>query len=247
MLNDSIKIEELRKLCQLRGRVEGRVSRFYQKFSIYITKSLIIIGVSANQVTFLMILIGVIGILFLARGEYLYAVFGGLLLQMSHILDYVDGEIARYHKKKSLEGLFLDIAYHGITKSGFFIGVSFGLYNFYPYPLVFLLGALATISFVTGSYLLSYSEWIREEDKGGSDKNKFKKDFETEGKYLLIRNISKKVLILWNSFALWWLVFIAALADQLFLFLLFYAIATPIWLVYVLYYLCRGKYTFWKT
>ena len=62
-------IEELRKICQRRDvRYQNAVEKFSRKFSIYFTKLLLCTGITANQVTLLNILIGMIAGVFLAYG-----------------------------------------------------------------------------------------------------------------------------------------------------------------------------------
>jgi phosphatidylglycerophosphate synthase len=51
---------------------------------------------SANQVTVLAILIGLVGALLLAWSDFWPLVIAILLLQLSFVLDYSDGEVARY-------------------------------------------------------------------------------------------------------------------------------------------------------
>lgn len=81
-------------------------------FSLYITWLFVKIGISANTTTFLMILFGLLGAaLCIPHVPWLNAI-GILLLMFELVFDCVDGEIARWTKKSSLRGFFLDLVSH---------------------------------------------------------------------------------------------------------------------------------------
>lgn len=114
-------IQEMRAVCQLRkpGRNGKMVlaghwanRNFVRLFSIYITWFFVKIGVSANAVTFLMILVALAGSA-LCIPHLLWAnILGVVLLNLTRVLDCVDGEVARWTGKSSLKGLYLDLISH---------------------------------------------------------------------------------------------------------------------------------------
>jgi phosphatidylglycerophosphate synthase len=67
-------------------------------------------GIPANAVTVLSALIGVAGAVSFAFGSYPALALGALLLQVSIVLDCVDGEIARVTRTRSPLGAWLDAA-----------------------------------------------------------------------------------------------------------------------------------------
>ncbi len=78
----------------------------YRYISIYITKLLIYTPITANQITAFWILLAISSSVMIFFGYY---ILGGILLTISVILDYVDGEVARYKKTKSVKwGEFFD-------------------------------------------------------------------------------------------------------------------------------------------
>ena len=109
-------IAKLRKTCQnlKRDREKGHLYAylFAGRISIYITKILLYTKISANQVTFLNVLVKIAGALLLIREP----IFGVILLQLGYILDRVDGEIARYRKSASLTGRYWDVVSSYITE-----------------------------------------------------------------------------------------------------------------------------------
>jgi phosphatidylglycerophosphate synthase len=96
-------VRELEAICGGEGRdpaAERNFRNVYAKpvrrISIRFTWLLLHTRLSANQVTVLAILIGIAGGALLAWSDFWPLVIGIVLLQLSFVLDYSDGEIARY-------------------------------------------------------------------------------------------------------------------------------------------------------
>lgn len=143
-------IEELRKICQ---RKDPRYPRGYRatkipvrKISIYFTKLFLYTSITANQVTLINILIGIIGCVFLAFGPSWYRIVGALVLHLWFILDHVDGEIARYRGNTSISGLYLDRLNGIIVSPWIFICLTLRVFNILHDANVFIFGILASIS-----------------------------------------------------------------------------------------------------
>ena len=114
-------IREMREICQHRKRnAEGQmvlvghwfVTSFVRRFSIYITWLFVRTGISANTTTLLTILCGLAGAALCIPHIFWLNVIGACLLMLDEVFDCVDGEIARWTKKSSLRGLYLDLAGH---------------------------------------------------------------------------------------------------------------------------------------
>ena len=118
-------ISELRAICQ-----PQEMDTRYRMLSIYLTKLFLKTPLSANNVTFLDSVIGLIGAYFLSCGSSLSTLVGTLFLQFYFLLDCVDGEIARYTKKASIRGKCLEKIVHFIINPAIFISLGFGIFNF---------------------------------------------------------------------------------------------------------------------
>ena len=118
-------INELAAICGGEGtarRDEPRdlrrlYARLVRKLSIRITRVLLPTGISANQVTVGGILIGLVGAGLLAVNDYYVQLAAILLLQLSFVLDFCDGEIARFEreiegKSSGAGGAYLDWVGH---------------------------------------------------------------------------------------------------------------------------------------
>lgn len=79
-----------------------------RRLSFYPTWAFLKLGISANQATFISIVVGILGCAFLAAGGYRNSVVGALLVSGWSVLDCVDGNLARLTGSASRYGGFLD-------------------------------------------------------------------------------------------------------------------------------------------
>lgn len=136
-------IQELRKICQPphEATFTARVVRYV---SIYLTWLLVKTPVTANQVSVMCLVSGIAGAFLLGSSQYVVTIFGVLLLQLSCLLDYSDGEVARYRKKPSMLGTLLDVNFHRIIDGATFAGITYAVFSSYwQNPIVFWFGAIA--------------------------------------------------------------------------------------------------------
>jgi len=136
-----INIKELRDIAQYK-----KEKKIWRVFSIYFTYIFVKIGLTANQVTLFGFLVGVLGGILLLIGGFKYWFVGIICFLLSYMLDYSDGEVARFNREVSAEGEFLDGTLHsGFMNSYFIISAAVGLYRELDsiFPLVFSLAMLA--------------------------------------------------------------------------------------------------------
>ena len=114
------QIREVSQPISVTGRsaAEHWVADLYlRKLSPYLTRILLKTPITANGVTYLMILTGIsIGLALQIEGTtgLLIALF---LSQLQMLWDCCDGEIARWHQTQSPKGVFLDRLGHYLTES----------------------------------------------------------------------------------------------------------------------------------
>jgi len=116
-------IEQLRAVCQPpsvtgRSNAEHWVADLYlRKLSPYLTRLLLKTPMTANGVTYLMIITG-ISISAALQIPGLFGLFLAFLLsQLQMLWDCCDGEIARWRDTQSPKGVFLDRVGHYLTES----------------------------------------------------------------------------------------------------------------------------------
>jgi phosphatidylglycerophosphate synthase len=145
-------ISELREIAQsTKTSADRRLSyRLFRLLSIYVTRALLYTPTTANQVTVLSILTGVAGIVLIAQQSAAVAIAGYGVMFLYHILDKVDGEIARARNNFSIHGIYLDNIGHHITGAGLILGSAFRLattHDASAVPILFVgvIGGIACI------------------------------------------------------------------------------------------------------
>lgn len=130
---------------------------FMRKISFFFTWLFLNLGFSANQVTFLQILAGILGSIFLAFKSIKFLLLGIFFLQLGFLFDNIDGEIARYRKEVSLTGKYLDTIGHEIVVPLMYFMLAVGSYlrtDFFPVLIFgFLAGLFSLRLDITTIYL----------------------------------------------------------------------------------------------
>ena len=86
------------------------------------------IGATPNQVTIASFGIGLLAAYFFAQGDTFSLVLGALLLQLSIVVDCVDGELARYTRTFSELGAWLDAITDRVKEYVVFLGLAYGAF-----------------------------------------------------------------------------------------------------------------------
>ena len=95
--------------------------------SLRITCLFLKLGLNENHASALMFITGLIGAALMILGPW-GIFFGASFLLLHHLLDYVDGQIARHHGKSSVYGAVLDRWNHFLVESATFPCLAPGLY-----------------------------------------------------------------------------------------------------------------------
>ncbi len=99
---------------------------FLRKFSKILTWLAVRIGAAPNQVTLLSFAIGLYAAYSFSQGGFAATLIGAILLQLSIIVDCVDGELARYTRKFSSLGAWLDAVTDRVKEYLVFFGLAYG-------------------------------------------------------------------------------------------------------------------------
>ena len=163
-----------RKICQnvLTEKDDWYERLIVRKVSIYISRVLVMIGVSANMVTALSFVLGVIGIVLIGFRPAWLVLAGCVIMQGWYLFDKCDGEVARYWRytinnkvadsklESGLSGVFLDNVLHHIIHSCVFISVSFGLFLQLKQIYILGLGLSAAMSMIFISLIIQCKDSI---------------------------------------------------------------------------------------
>jgi hypothetical protein len=134
-------VRELEQICggEGRGPDEPRdfriaYARIVRRLSIRLTWVLLHTRLSANQVTVGAILVGMAGAALLAWSDFWPLVIGLVLLQLSFVLDYSDGEMARYQalargRRTNAGGAYLDWIGHYYVPATIVAALAYGAFH----------------------------------------------------------------------------------------------------------------------
>jgi phosphatidylglycerophosphate synthase len=157
-------VRELEAICGGEGRGGGEPRDFriayavlVRKLSIRITWLLLHTPVSANAVTLLGIGAGIAGGAMLAWNEFWPLVAAMLLLQLSFVIDYSDGEVARYRARErgtvtDAGGAFLDWIGHYYVPAIAVAGLAYGAFTDSGHDWLLLAAVVAILSIVRVPY-----------------------------------------------------------------------------------------------
>ncbi|WP_121433707.1 CDP-alcohol phosphatidyltransferase family protein [Actinomadura pelletieri] len=127
------RVADIRRYGQPPGLKDRRneehwAGRLYMRdLSPYVAWAALRLGLSPNQLTYLMMLSGVVAgaVVSLPASPLWTALGGAVLVQIYLLLDCVDGEVARYLRRTSVAGVFLDRIGHYLSEVSLLIGLGF--------------------------------------------------------------------------------------------------------------------------
>ena len=99
---------------------------FLRKFSKLLTWLAVRVNATPNQVTLISFAIGLYSAFCFTKGTFSQTLLGAVLLQLSIIVDCVDGELARYTRKFSKLGAWLDAVTDRVKEYMVFLGLAIG-------------------------------------------------------------------------------------------------------------------------
>lgn len=192
-----------------------------RRVSFYPTAAFVQWGVSATQATYVSLLFGVLAWPLLAHGGGFWMFAGVVCVWIWSLMDYVDGNIARFSGTSSSYGKFLDDFGGVVIQVGTFYAIGLGLYRDPPKDLldpgVYLVaGSLTSLTLLLSSALhLKFHAVFSGAEQKSADEPK------AEGSSLLVwiyRNVTKTPGIVLP------LMLLAAVLGRLDVFILFYAV-----------------------
>ncbi|HET9366861.1 MAG TPA: CDP-alcohol phosphatidyltransferase family protein [Candidatus Udaeobacter sp.] len=171
LVTDATKVREAerRLWASLTSNADGIVDRFLNRpLGRYLSKLLIHAPFSPNQVSIVSTLVGILSGCFFARG---YFISGAFLLQISAIIDCVDGDLARALYKESRLGKWIDLVGDQFVHIAVFSGIGFGLARSDPASPALALGISAVLGVII-SFVVVVCSMQR---KGGRKSSSLKK------------------------------------------------------------------------
>ena len=138
---------------RLKKATDGPVSRYLNRpISVRITKCLLKTNITPNHVSFLSFVLSLIGGIFFFLGGYINLVVGGILAQVSSIIDGCDGEIARLKFQVSDFGEWFDAVLDRYADAMLLFGLTLHIYSANRSIFPLLIGFTAIIGTFVNSY-----------------------------------------------------------------------------------------------
>jgi phosphatidylglycerophosphate synthase len=135
--------------ASLTSSSDGFVDKHFNRpVGRWLSKILVHTSVSPNQVSIASTLLGLMSAWLFAQGNDRAALWGAILLQVSAIVDCVDGDLARVLFKESRLGKWLDIVGDQVVHICVFVSIGIGLYRPDSEAPVLLLAASAAVGVV---------------------------------------------------------------------------------------------------
>ena len=139
---------------RLKKNTDGPVSRILNRpISIKISELLLKTKITPNQISLISFIIGLFGALFFYFGDYVFLVFGGILVQMSSIIDGCDGEVARLKLVESKYGGWFDAVMDRYADAIIIFGMIHGHWILHNDIIIWTIGFMALM----GSFINSYT------------------------------------------------------------------------------------------
>ncbi len=149
---DSVEdARQAEKLLLETGRkpIDSYITRvFFRPISLRLTRHLINLGLTPNQVSLSVLAMELVSVYLILQGTYFKMFLGGLLFQLSSIVDCCDGENARLTCRVSRLGTIFDVSADAFIFITFFTALPLGLYRQYGDPLWLFTGAFGLLSMI---------------------------------------------------------------------------------------------------
>ena len=183
---------------------------FARKIAFLVVPIFLKMKISANQISILAIIIGIIAAIFIMLGDFWAILSGAILMQVWLILDKVDGVIARYRKTTSKFGEFLEEFDGAIIAVLFFSSIGVAASKFpgslppflqLPPYLFIILGILTSLFIIFRHLIFRHFEAVFSKEKEVKNESLFTSTglaifYKMAIKFLGIYSLAQPLLIL---------------------------------------------------
>lgn len=147
-------------LAEIYASTQGWIARgLNKKISFRLTKHLLKIPITPNQITLANLFLGLLGCLCFLSPSYWLQCFGALLLQFNSIVDGCDGEVARLKVLSSKIGGWLDTVADDILNNAMFVCLIVGIYAENHNGYLFNFGLLSVVASVGVTAFIYQNLW----------------------------------------------------------------------------------------
>jgi phosphatidylglycerophosphate synthase len=141
-----IRLNEIRRLSAKKNQLEFQSNYYFSsKISNYFSFLFINLGFSANQVTGILFMTGVLSCFSFLSNELVFVFIGYSLWRLHAIFDLCDGEVARFNKTFTFKGIYWDYMTHDILYPLCFVCINYSLYQKFGLNLFLYTAAFGSI------------------------------------------------------------------------------------------------------
>ena len=140
-------LSDVKKGCKRKNaEANNKLHWFSSKFSIYLSYVFIKLRFTADQVTIIFFLVGLLGVFSFGLNSLPLSILGYLLFRLHIIIDMSDGDVARFNQSFSIRGAYWDAVIHSILNPLYYIFICFSFYIQFDNVLFILIGPLLGLS-----------------------------------------------------------------------------------------------------
>jgi len=238
-------IKELREICQKPIKSKESAWSWYvgRRISIYFTKLFLYTNITANQISIIWPILQFVTAFAFLLQNYWLNIIAVIVLKFGHILDTVDGEVARFRKKTSLQGDYIDAMGHQLVYPTIFLMVGFGVF-FKTDNLIYLAFAGSAIighSLLTLGRFARYEAIVKKSHRVSTIIETKKDQDEKRAKETLFQRMTRYVSQLFGNPGIPFALLITAIIGRMEYFVIFYGIIVhPAWLFRFYYEFKKG-------
>ena len=119
---------------------------FSSRVSIYFSWLFINMKLSADQVTILFFITGLVGAIVFLSINPIFSIYGYLFYRLHIIFDMSDGDVARFRKQKSVRGGYWDAMAHSIIYPVLIFNITISMWMVYSETYFIILGGYFSIA-----------------------------------------------------------------------------------------------------
>ena len=148
-MQTSIKIslkEVIRRCKRSNSAANDRLHWFSSKFSIYFSFLFLRLGFSADFVTAIFFILGLVGAILISYDSVIFTFVAYVFWRLHIIVDMSDGDVARYNNSFSIRGAYWDAVIHSILNPLYFMSVAYSFFIQFENSSFLVIGGLASLS-----------------------------------------------------------------------------------------------------
>ena len=225
-----LSMAALRGIAQPREYSPSPTDRAYRLFSIYLSVPLARAGATPNGITVAWIVLGLAGVAGLLADSWAVRIVAALALQLSYLLDFVDGEVARLNDRRSVVGGFLDLLGHGVIKAGLPLAAGGAAAWQTGQPWLAVAGGVGAVVIVVGDALRFYAACTVNDLKGGDLGHTVVPLAPSGGRRVTLGKLARVAFEMsFESPGLYGLALVAAVADRFDVLVGYWAVGGVLW------------------